>query len=146
MENVTIRLALAVDHEQNFRPTHFGDAYQYLIYEWDNGVFQLITSENNPFKNQNEEGGHSLTQKGRAIIDFLKEKGVNVLVSKQFGLNIKLVNQYFIPIVIYSDTPEKVLSVLSKHMRWIEDEILNNPPEHKLFTINKGIMKSAIKD
>jgi predicted Fe-Mo cluster-binding NifX family protein len=140
-----IRLAMAVDHLQNFQSKHFGDADQYLIYEWKNNEFVLFSCENNLYKDFDEEAEHGSWKKGQAIIGLLKEKGVNVLVSKQFGRNIRMVNRHFIPVIIYTETPHEVLPVLNKHMRWIEDELLNNPPEHKLFTIKNGVLKTAIK-
>ncbi len=140
-----IHLAMAVDHSHNFQSKHFGDADQYLIYEWKNNELVLFSCENNLFQNFDEEVEHGSQKKGQAIINFLKEKGVNVLVSKQFGRNIRMVNRHFIPVIIYSETPVEVLPVLTKHMRWIEDELHNNPPEHKLFTIKYGVLKTAIK-
>ncbi len=136
---------MAVDHSQNFQSKHFGDADQYLIYEWENNEINFVGTEINVYKKYDEEVEHGSQKKGQAIIDFLKTKGVNVLVSKQFGRNIRMVNHHFIPVIIYNETPESVIPVLNKHMRWIEDEIRNNPPEHKLFTIKHGVMKTAIK-
>ena len=59
---------------------------------------------------------------GDAIIKLLKGKDVNVLVSMQFGKNIKMVNEYFIPVIIYSETPEDTVNILNKHLHWIKDE------------------------
>ncbi|MDA3818039.1 MAG: hypothetical protein PF486_11730 [Prolixibacteraceae bacterium] len=145
MNNNNIRMAIAVDHSQNLQAMHFGDADQYLIYEWKNNEFVFFSAEKNIYKTYDEKVEHGSIKKGQAIIDFLKDKGVNVLVSKQFGRNIRMVNRHFIPVIIYNDTPGNVLPVLNKHMRWIEDEIQNNPPEHKLFTIKNGVMKTVIK-
>lgn len=143
--NIIIRLAMAVDHSRNFQTKHFGDADQYLIYEWQNNEIVFLYAEKNHYITYDEEVEHGLRKKGQAIIDLLKRKGVNVLVSRQFGQNIKILNQHFIPVVIYTDTPAEILPVLNKHMRWIEDEIQNNPPKYKLFTITSGVMKTAIK-
>lgn len=145
MSERNIRLAMAVDHSQNFQAKHFGDADQYLIYEWSENKISFVGAEKNQYKSYDEEVEHGSQKKGQAIIDFLKGKGMNVLVSKQFGRNIRMVNRHFIPVIIYNETPENVIPVLNKHMRWIEDEINNAPPEHKLFTIKHGVMKTAIK-
>ncbi|MBN2648901.1 MAG: hypothetical protein JXR50_04075 [Prolixibacteraceae bacterium] len=145
MDDKNIRLAMAVDHSQNFQSKHFGDADQYLIYEWENNEINFVGAEINVYKSYDEEVEHGSQKKGQAIIDFLKGKGVNVLVSKQFGRNIRMVNRHFIPVIIYTEAPDNVIPVLNKHMRWIEDEIINAPPEHKLFTIKHGVMKTAIK-
>lgn len=136
---------MAVDHSQRFQSTHFGDADQYLIYEWNKNETVFVDTVKNSFKTYDEEVEHGSQKKGQAIIDLLKSKGVNVLVSKQFGRNIRMVNKHFIPVIIYIESPIEVLPILNKHMRWIEDEIEINPPEHKLFTIKNGVMKTAIK-
>ncbi len=137
---------MAVNNSGQFQPKHFGDADQYMIYEKNADGLKFVRSEINKFKNLDEEHEHGSAKKGNAIIDFLKGKGINVLVSKQFGKNIKMVNRHFIPVIIYTDTPEEVLPILSKHMKWITDEIDNNPQEHKLFIIKNGVMKTSIKN
>ncbi len=53
----------------------------------------------------------------------LKAKGVKVLVSMQFGKNAKIINEHFIPIIIYSDQPEQVIDALNHHLHWISDEL-----------------------
>ncbi|MBN1926615.1 MAG: hypothetical protein JW798_12345 [Prolixibacteraceae bacterium] len=145
MDKITTRFAFAVDHSCNFQAKHFGDADQYMIYEKNADDLKFVRSETNKFKNIDEEHEHGSAKKGNAIIDFLKSKGVNVLVSRQFGRNIKMVNRHFIPIIIYTETPNEVLPILTKHMKWINDEIENKPAEYKLFIIKNGIMKTSIK-
>ncbi|MCF8360684.1 MAG: hypothetical protein K9H26_18160 [Prolixibacteraceae bacterium] len=144
MEKNNIRLAMAVNNSGQFQQKHFGDADKYMIYEKNTDGMKFVRSEINKFKNLDEEQEHGSAKKGNAIIDFLKSKGVNVLVSRQFGRNIKMVNRHFIPVIIYTNTPEEVLPILSKQMKWITDEIDNNPSEHKLFIIKNGVMKTSI--
>jgi hypothetical protein len=36
MNKKTISFALAVNHAVNFQEKHFGNAYKYFIYEWQN--------------------------------------------------------------------------------------------------------------
>ena len=56
-----------------------------------------------------------------------------------------MVNQYFIPVIIRNHTPNGVFPILLAKMEWLIDELELNPAEHKLFSINKGIMKCAVK-
>ena len=56
-----------------------------------------------------------------------------------------MVNHLFIPVIINSETPDEVVSILRKHMRWIEDELDKKPVEFKLFYINRGIFKTEIR-
>ena len=83
--------------------------------------------------------------KGNAIISFLDEKGVSVLVSKQFGRNINMVNQHYIPVIIDEEKPEKVLEILQKNMDWFKDELTNRSENYMLFLIKNGILKIHVK-
>ena len=139
-----LRFAFAVNNDKQFEKRHFGDADQYLIYEQGNGEMRFVAAEQNSFKNLDEEKEHGSKRKGRAIIEFLESKGVNVLVSMQFGKNIKLVKQHFIPVIIAAETPDEVLKILNHHIRWIEDEWEHKKENHMLFIIKSGILKTAI--
>lgn len=75
----------------------------------------------------------------------LNKKGVNILVSKQFGPNVALVNQHFIPVIISENQPQKVIALLEKHMDWIEDEYCNKNGDYMLFRIKYGVLKSQIR-
>jgi len=139
-----LRFAFAVNKANKFEKKHFGDADKYLIYEQVDDEMVLIVEEINNFKLLDEEYIHGSKRKGDAIIKLLKEKEVNVLVSMQFGKNIKMVNEYFIPVIIHSEKPEDAIKILSKHLHWIKDEWINNSFDYKLFTIKSGILKSSI--
>jgi hypothetical protein len=56
-----------------------------------------------------------------------------------------MVNRLFIPVIVNSETPDEVLSILKKHIRWIEDELTSKTEEYKLFTLKNGILKTIIK-
>lgn len=99
----------------------------------------------NKFKDFDREQEYGSQKKGVAIIDFLQSLNVNVLVSKQFGKNVQMVNLYFIPVIVPEDTPAQVLEILAKHMKLIEDELKNKSGGFNLFTISKGILKTRIK-
>jgi len=86
-----------------------------------------------------------LKKKGRAIIELLKNSGVKVLVSKQFGKNIQMVNRHFIPVIVYTQKLNEVIPLLKKHMKWVEDELSHKPEEFKLFTMKNGVLKTIIK-
>jgi len=141
----SIRFAFAVNDDGFFQPTHFGNADRYLIYQWNNKGLEYLKDLKNIHKSLDEKQKHGLQQKGNAIIDYLKEEGVKIIVSKQFGKNIKMVNRHFIPIIIYKEMPDEVLPLIKKHMKWIEDELKNNPAEYRLFTFKKGALKTIIK-
>ena len=139
-----LRFAFAVNNENKFQKMHFGDADKYLIYTLEAGNMILSSEEINNNKLIDEEHEHGSKRKGDAIIRFLKEKDVNVLVSKQFCKNINLLNEYFIPVKITLEQQDEIVDILNKHLHWIKDEWKNNSSGFKLFTIKSGILKSSI--
>ena len=141
-----LRFAFAVNNEKRFEKMHFGYADRYLIYTMEDDKMILSSEEINQFKLLDEEHEHGSIQKGNAIIRFLKEKDVNVLVSTQFGRNINLVNKHFIPVIISLEQQDEIVDILNKHFHWIQDEWDNNSSGYKLFTIKSGILKSSIDE
>ncbi|MCD6355617.1 MAG: NifB/NifX family molybdenum-iron cluster-binding protein [Prolixibacteraceae bacterium] len=137
--------AFALNDDGIFESKHFGDSDKFALFreDKDNIVFQEEVA--NTFKTIDEEQLHGSLKKGNAIISFLKEKNVDVLVSRQFGKNIKMVNKHFVPVVIQKDLPEEVLKILKKHKSWIKDELKNRKTDHMLFYIKNGVLKMHIK-
>ena len=140
-----IRFALAVNMQNRFEKKHFGVADKFVIYEWLGDDFILISELPNKFKSNGEPHVHGSKKKGVEIINFLQQAGVKVLVSMQFGKNIQLVNKHFTLVKTSSETDSNVLELLSKYMKWIEDELLSEPENYKLFDIRNGVVKSSVK-
>ena len=143
--NMNLRFAFAVNKNDQFEKKHFGDADKYLIFRQEDDKIVFLSEEINRFKLMDEEVEHGSKRKGNAIIDFLKGKDVNVLVSKQFGQNIKLINEHFIPVINYSEQPDEVLQILNRHLHRFKDECEKNTSNFKLFTIKSGMLKSSIE-
>ena len=139
-----LRFAFAVNDENRFTERHFGNADRFLIYTLEASKMVLSSEEVNNFKSLDAENKHGSIRKGNAIIKFLKEKDVNVLVSKQFCGNINMLNECFIPVKITLEQQDEIIDTLSKHLHWIKDEWENNSSGFKLFTIRSGILKSSI--
>jgi len=139
-----LRFAFAMTNDYSFGENHFGDADLYLICEGDKNGINKIEEITNRFKSMDENHEHGSKKKGQAIIDSLRDIGVEVLVSKQFGRNIKMVNNHFVPVIISADTVDEVTGVLRQHYNWIEDEITNQPERYKLFDLRKGVLKTII--
>ena len=133
---MNLRFAFAVNNNNQFEKKHFGDADKYMIYQQKSDKIVLSSEEPNRFKLLDEEIEHGSKRKG---------KEVNVLVSGQFGKNIKMVNEHFIPVKISLEKPEEVIKVLTRHLHWIKDEWEANRSNFKLFTIKSGILKSSIE-
>ena len=137
-----IKLALAVNHAEVFEHKHFGEAEKFLIYKWEATQLVFQQAIENPLAQTSLER-HS-PEKAEQLIILLKELGINILVSRQFGGNIKKVNAFFIPVQIGSSTLEESLPILKKQMKWIEEELLQNAGNYKLFNLQKGTIKTAI--
>lgn len=140
-----IKIAFAVGESDKFEAKHFGDADKFLFYEYLNNELTPITEIKNQFKNLDKENKHGSIEKGNAIIDLLKENETSILVSKQFGKNIKMINKHFIPVIISDNNLNLILEAIKKHIKWIIDELEGKKEEYKLFTIKEGVIKSIIK-
>lgn len=140
-----ITFALALNNEGIFEKRHFGDSDKFAIYTYENHELSLKEELPNTFKSMDEVQEHGSKKKGNSIISLLKEQGVSMLVSKQFGRNINMVNQHFVPVIIAEDKPEQVLDILQKHMNWFKDELKNRKENYMLFHIKNGILKMHIK-
>ena len=141
-----LRFAFAVNNDNQFEKKHFGDADKYLIYQVESDKIVPSSEEFNRFKLPDEVVEHGSRKKGKAIIEFLKKKNVNVLVSRQFGKNIKMINEHFIPVVISFEKPDEGIQILTRHLHWIQDELEHKKSNFKLFTIKAGILKSSIRE
>jgi len=142
---IKIRFALAVNKQNQFVRKHFGEVEKYIIYEWLGDEFVLVSELPNTFKSDDKPHVHGSRKKGNGITNYLKQEGVRVLVSMQFGKNIQLVNKHFALVKTSSETATDVLKPLSKYMKWIEDELLREPENYKLFDIRNGVVKSSVK-
>ena len=143
---MVLRFAFAVNNKNQFEDCFFGDADKFLIYEAISGKLKFITEVVNNFKSEIEESNSSNNEKVNNLIKYLLENDVKVIVSKQFGENIRIVNEYFIPVIISSENPEEAVEFINSHLYWIEDELNNFSSGYKLFTINSGILKSTVED
>jgi len=138
-----IKFAFAVNNNNKFQKNHFGDSEKFLIFRLQSGSLKLISEIKNSSLDIDEK--HGSQKKGEAIIVALKNEGVNVLVSMQFGKNISIINKYFIPVIIYSEEVEEVISALIRQLFWIMDELENTSSDYKLFSIKSGVLKTVIK-
>lgn len=139
-----IIFAFALNSEKQFQNKHFGEAETYAFYEYKNKQISFLEEAENQFLQADEEIKHGSAEKAGAIISFLKEKGVSVLVSKQFGKNVKRVSEHFIPVIISEENPGEVEKILEEYIKWIADELKNRSSNYMLFRINTGILKMAV--
>jgi len=136
-----IKFAFAVDTDDLFQKKHFGDAEKYLIYQLRESRMIFEQEILNDFKTLDQEAEHGSKKKGKAIIAALKQKDVQVLVSRQFGKNINLINAHFIPIVTSEDPLERVIGIIINQTKKIQEELTDKSEKYSGFTIRHGIMR-----
>lgn len=116
--------SFAVDHSNFLKEKHFGDAEKFLKYELNENNEIIFSKElTNKFKDYDENENHGSKKKGFAIVEYLKENGIDVLVSKQFGKNIQIVNRHFVPVLVSGDIPKEVIPILHQHIEPITEEL-----------------------
>lgn len=126
MAQENLRFAFALGETDQFEPKHFGEADKYAIYDWNENDLNWQTTITNPMQDFDEEQAHGSRMKGNGIIDLLKQENVQIVVSKQFGKNIKMINQHFVPVIVHSDHPSEAHQFLKDHIQWIRNELLKN--------------------
>ncbi|NPA44353.1 MAG: hypothetical protein GXO49_02360 [Chlorobi bacterium] len=141
-----LKFAFAVNKNGEFQKKHFGEADKFLIYEYNSERLVFVEEIENTKKNIDEETKHGSMLKGQEIIDYLRSFEVKALVSMQFGKNIKMVDKYFIPIIVSSENVEETVKIIEKNMHWILDEATKKSSDYMLFRINSGIFKHKIKE
>ena len=95
---VSILVGIATDDSENFTNRHFGDANCFDIYELTAEGIKFVKQIKNTV-DEEEPDLHADPEKAKGIARLLKKEGVNVLVSKIFGPNIKRVRKKFVCVV-----------------------------------------------
>ncbi|MCF8380283.1 MAG: hypothetical protein K9H49_11935 [Bacteroidales bacterium] len=122
---MNIRFAFAVNSDNKFTNEHFGDADKFIFYETAGDKIYFVQTEPNLLKNHIEENSHGDPQKGKRIIKYLINRKIDVIVAKQFGKNIAMVKDHFLPIIISGEEPLEIKSLLSSRLELIEESFKN---------------------
>jgi predicted Fe-Mo cluster-binding NifX family protein len=141
-----IGFALAVNKDHQFEAGYFGDAEMFLIYRLSDEKLSLSQKLSNSFRGTGGEPGQASEQKGEAIAALLRENHVNILVAREFGRNISVINGYFVPVIVSKEELEEVIGILNTHMHWIQDELEHARGKYRLFTIRGGILKTPVQE
>ena len=139
------KFAFALGSNGLFINRHFGDSSVFRLYrKEENGALVFEAELENPFKEFDESQSHGSKTKGQGIVEFLKSHGVEAIVSRQFGPNIKIVHRHFIPIKTRVETPEEVLMLIEKNMKWIAEEWNSHSESYRMFVLKNGIVKMVV--
>ncbi len=136
-----LKFAFAVNNDGEFQETHFGNADKYLIYEHDSKEMIFINEIINKNKDIDESKKHGSEKKGSAVINYLTEINVNILVSRQFGQNLKMINKHFVPVIIADENIDSTIKFLEKNVFSIYKELRIKETDYNLFRVKNGILK-----
>ncbi len=114
-------VALATDDGKSFMTRHFGDAKLYLIYKISKSDVQLVEQIENT---TDAEEQHADPKKAKGITGLLKKKSVQVVVTKNFGPNIKRIKSVFVCVRIKDETIEEGIKTIQEHLQTIYYEWL----------------------
>jgi len=127
--------AFSTDDGKTYIDKHSGDARFFDLYKIAPGTSQFLKRIINPPK---KEKRHADPEKAQGIARLLKNEGVQAIVSKVFGPNIKRIRKQFVCIMMNDAEITQSLSVLQQKIDLIlseweageERNILNLKNEH----------------
>jgi len=114
-----LKIAFASDDEKHLIKDHFGDAKLYLVFEIGINKADLVKKVVNESP---EEQKHADPNKAKGVAGLLKPYGVQVLVNKAFGGNIKRMKTKFVCVFSKSDTIEEAIATIQARFRDIVKE------------------------
>jgi predicted Fe-Mo cluster-binding NifX family protein len=103
---------------------HFGEAVQFEIYRISAETSQKLESLINPHATEGHEAGSHHhhhpsdskgSEKGAGIGHLLGQHGVQVMISRSFGANIKRMRQRFVPVKIDADNVKTAVGLLQSN-------------------------------
>lgn len=113
-------VACATDDGKHFISRHFGDAHYYYIFKFEKTHFVHIHTLSNK---SGEELVHADPDKAKGITELLKEKNVELVLSKVFGPNIQRIKNHFLPVMVSVESMEDGLLKLIASMAILEESI-----------------------
>lgn len=122
-----IRLAIALTDKLTLPEKHFGESDKFFIYETCGRAMRFLKSIPNPYRDI-EEDDHGNPQKGKDIAMLLKQSDIEAVVSIQFGKNITIVSQHFLPVIVKSNKLEQVKKALEYHCNDMKEQIKEKHP------------------
>ena len=112
----TIKIAIALTKNLQIPDAHFGESDKFFIYHMENGEFSFLKSIPNPCRDKKEQMGHGDPEKGHTIARILQKEQVAAVVSRQFGKNLRIISEHFIPVIVKTEALEQTLPVLRQSL------------------------------
>jgi len=123
-----IIIACATDNEEHFPDKHSGEATFFMIYKIDGIKAEFITRVENTSP---EERMHGDPQKAKGVVGLLKEKNVDVIVSKQYGKNLKRIKDKVVPVIIRTDKIEDGIGLCIENIDRLRNELKKDGEERR---------------
>ncbi|MGC9150716.1 MAG: methyltransferase domain-containing protein [Microbacter sp.] len=126
-----LRIAFAVNDQKMLPHAHFGDAPFFEIYQWSDHQLKYVETAQNNEAMEEKEHPHGDDQKGNKMVDLLLQHRVNVLVSRQFGKNITIIQNHFLPVLVNNDMLEEAKIIVTSHFSAIADSLIHASTVYK---------------
>jgi predicted Fe-Mo cluster-binding NifX family protein len=114
-------VAVATDDGKKIVERHFGDAQYYDVYRIAKQEIVFVERIENTTEAERQ---HADPVKAKGITQLLKQKGVQVLVSKNFGPNILRIKTKFVCVRIKKEQVEEIVQEIQNHLETIYYEWL----------------------
>lgn len=126
--NEDIIIACATDNELHFPDKHSGEAAYYMIYRTNDKEAKFVMRIENTSP---EEKMHGDPNKAKGVVSLLKEKNVDVIVSKQYGRNLKRIKSKVVPVIIKTDKIEDGINLCIENIDLLRKESEKEGEERK---------------
>ena len=93
---------------------HFGEARRFDLYRLTPGKADRIAAITNP-QAETDHGDSGHRRKGAELARLLGREGVQVIVSRAFGPNIRQMRQRFLPVVVGCEDVTQAIGLLHAH-------------------------------
>ena len=131
--NETLLIAIGSDDKKIIKQDdHVGASKFYLIYKYENGLFDFIEVRKNLKVIENETKIHGDPKKAKNFKLVLK--GIDVIVGKLFGPNIVRMQEKFVCVVSREKNIQDVLNVFGKNINEIIE--VKNKTDRKGIVLN----------
>ncbi len=117
MENWIV--AFSTDNGNHFTDRHSGDAKYFDIYQINPSAISFVKRIEN---NTGKEERHADPAKAKGISGLLKKEGVQVMISKRFGPNIKRIKSKFVCVMMNDPEIKSSLKTLQQKLETIKTE------------------------
>jgi len=127
-------IACGTDDEISLTKQHFGDSNFFLIYELNEGGFNLVKKVKNESP---EEEHHGDPKKAGFIAGVMKQNEVKVLVAYAMGPNIVRMRKKFLPVISRIENINEALNFLHKRFNEIQEKV-KQEGDKEIIYLNKN--------